>query len=193
MENFETRIFDSLNENVNPTHLRVSRIGSGESGAPDTSASSGADERPALCNLAGELQDLIITNLHPSAAIALSQTNWHFNSCVNLHRLPSSAVLKYLQEKELLPTHSNDYACSTCLRLKPRSTFTTSQTRVSRGKSGQHACKRICFDCSCRNDKYCTRLHASTGECNLPGYAMPGQGFSQIPTSHQTYHKSTIT
>lgn len=87
---------DSLTKKMDAAHLQVSRPGSREHGTFHTRESCRTDENPALSNLAGELQDLIITNLHPSAAIALSQTICHFNSYANLHQLPFSAVFNYL-------------------------------------------------------------------------------------------------
>lgn len=77
---------------MNATNLQVRRSDSGENGMLVTRESCTIDEGPSLSNLPGELQDLIIINLHPSAAIALSQTNWHFHSCTNLYRLPRSVV-----------------------------------------------------------------------------------------------------
>ena len=84
----------------------------------DTRESSGAYKKPTLCNIAGELQDIIITNLHPSAVIALSLTSRYLFFWVSLRRLPSSLVFDYLQKKELLRAHADDYACYSCLRLK---------------------------------------------------------------------------
>lgn len=119
-----------------------------------TEEDSGTDEKPALSNLAGELEDLIITNLHPPAAIALSQTNPYFNSCVNLHRLPHPVVIDYFQEKEHLQIHEDDHACHTCLRLKLRSKFTVKQTKGLRGKNGQGSYQRIFLDCGFRTGRH---------------------------------------
>ena len=129
-------------------HLQVSQPESEKICPPDNEISAATDEKPSLTNLAGELQDLIITNLHPSAAIALSQTSRHFHACVNLHRLPSSAVFDYFQEKESMKTHSNDYACYTCLRLKPRSAFAKRQAKGRQGKLGINGYTRICLECA---------------------------------------------
>ncbi len=127
MEDRESQNLNKLTETTNAAQPRFSQSGNG---VHDTHSSSGTDEQPGLTNLAGELQDLIIINLHPSAAIALSQTNHHFHSCVSLHRLPFPVVFEYFQEKELLSIHSDDYACYTCLRLQPRSDFAWRQTRA---------------------------------------------------------------
>lgn len=147
MEDHESQSLRSLTDKMNAAHVEDPCSGSEKNGAPNTKDSSGADETPGLSNLAGELQNLIITNLHPSAAIALSQTNRHFHSCAHLHRLPSPTVFDYLQEKELLPIKLDDYACYTCLRFKPRPTFGTRQTRSILEKLGQSAHKRYCFEC----------------------------------------------
>ena len=121
---------------------------------PNTERSSGTDEKPSLTTLAGELQDLIITNLHPSAAISLSQTSHHFHACVSLHRLPPSVVYDWFREKEKLSVNFDNYACHTCLRLKPRSAFAKRQTRPPRGKLGQIGHTRICIDCGLTTGKH---------------------------------------
>lgn len=135
-------------------HLQASQSGSGQVNGPGAKSSSGTDDGLTLTNLAGELQNLIITNLHPSAAIALSQTNHHFHSCVSLHRLPFSTVVDYFRDKELLPMRSHDFACYTCLRLKHRSAFAKRQTKSRRGKVGQAATERMCLDCGFTNGKH---------------------------------------
>lgn len=147
MENHESHNLDSLTGMLNAAHLQVSGSERGEICLPKTKQSSLTEERPSLTNIAGELQNIIVARLHPSAAIALSQTSRHFHACVNLHRLPSSEVVNWLQEKEQLSTIFEDYACYTCLRLKPRSDFAKGQTRTPRGKSGHNARARICLDC----------------------------------------------
>lgn len=55
---------------------------------------------------------------------------------------------------ELLPTLSDDFACYTCLRLKPRSAFALKQTKLSRGKFGQGPSKRVCLDCGFKNGRH---------------------------------------
>lgn len=147
MEDHESQGLDSLTETMNAAHLQVSGSEREEICLLNTKKSPLTDEGPSLTNLAGELQNIIVNKLHPSAAIALSQTSRHFHACVNLHRLPFSEVFKWLQEKEQLSTISGDYACYICLRLKPRSGFAKGQTRTPRGKSGHNARARICLDC----------------------------------------------
>lgn len=169
MDDEQQQSLDSLTEQLSAAHLQLSPLRSGKHGAPDTRESCRTDEPQALSNLAGELQDLIITNLHPSAAIALSRTNRHFHSCVNLHRLSSSVVFDYLHEMELLPTRSDEYACYTCLRLKPQSAFTMRQTTHSQGKLGQEPRKRFCLDCGIKSGRH------------LPGHMM------KIGTELQVY------
>ena len=171
MDDAQRQSLDSLGR---VARLQLSRSRSGKHGALDTSESCGTDETRTLSNLAGELQDLIITNLHPSAAIALSRTNRHFNSCASLHRLSFSAVFDYLHEMELLPTRSGDYACYTCLRLKPRSAFGLKQTKRSRGKTGLGSCGKVtpgsiinngtelqvyCMGCETLRRRFCSECH----------------------------------
>ena len=52
-----------------------------------------------------------------------------------------------LKEIEQIPAHWDDFACYTCLRLKPRSAFTLKQTKSPRGKVGVQAHKRFCVEC----------------------------------------------
>lgn len=74
---------------------------------------------------------------------------------------------------ELLPTRSDDFACYTCLRLKPRSAFALKQTKLSRGKFGQGPSKRVCLDCGFKNGrhrpgqtmKFGTELQVYCGGC----------------------------
>ena len=119
----------------------------------DTETKSGTDERLTLLNLAGELQNLIILNLHPEAAIALSQTNRHFHSCASLHRLPLPIVSQWFHEKEMLPENSEKFACYTCLRLKPQSAFVLKQTKKKKSKFSPDAGNRFCIDCGCKYGK----------------------------------------
>ena len=151
MEDNESQSLNGLNEKMNAVHLQLSQPDSGEECSRDTRDKSTIDERPTLSNLAGELQILIIKRLHPAAAAHLRQTNHHFNSSVDI---PISAVFDYLQEKERLPAHSNDFACFTCLRLKSRSSFVRIQTRLKRGKNGDSSRDRFCVDCGIKARKY---------------------------------------
>ena len=144
MQDNESQSLSGLNEKMNAVHLQLSQPDSGEQSSRDTKDKSTVDERPTLSNLAGELQNLIFKHLHPSAAARLRQTNHYFNSSVDI---PMSAVFDYLQEKERLPTHSDDYDCFICLRLKSRSSFGQSQTRSPRGKDGDSSRERFCVDC----------------------------------------------
>ncbi|KAM0802338.1 hypothetical protein BDR22DRAFT_887575 [Usnea florida] len=151
MEDNESQSLIGLNEKMNAVHLQVSQPSSGEQSSRDTRDESTVNERPTLSNLAGELQNLIFKHLHPPAAVRLRQTNHYFSSIVDI---PISAVFDYLQEKEQLPTHSDDFACFTCLRLKSRSSFGKSQTRSPRGKDGDNSRERFCVDCGIKARKY---------------------------------------
>lgn len=80
----------------------------------------------SLPHLPPELQNLIITNLHPSAAIALRQTNHHYHSTVSLHRLAPDIVRKFLDDLDGRPRsqiegalNCNWFACYRCLCMKP--------------------------------------------------------------------------
>ena len=151
MDENESQSINDLNEKMNAVNLQLSQPDSGEECSRDTRDKSMIDERPTLSNLAGELHNLIVKHLHPSAAAHLRQTNHHFNSSVDI---PISAVFDYLQEKERLPNHTEDFACFTCLSLKSRSSFAKSQTRLKRGKNGHSSRERFCLDCGFKARKY---------------------------------------
>ncbi len=92
--------------------------------------SSTKSPRPtmSLPHLPAELQNLIIANLHPTAAIALSQTNHHYHSTVSLHLLDPDTVHKFLYDLQRLLAADGLYfyesnACYTCLCIKPRTNF----------------------------------------------------------------------
>lgn len=80
----------------------------------------------SLPNLPTELQDLIITNLHPAAAIALSQTNRYYHYTVSLHRLDFDTIRIFLEDLLQRPDNSflrgrtkYRFACYKCLYIKP--------------------------------------------------------------------------
>lgn len=108
-----------------------------------------------LCQLPTELQHHIVLNLHPSAAIALRQTNRWFHTHISLHRLDPVAVRNYLYQLELRPKRQDDYACFYCLCLKPRTVFTSAQLerRPKVDKYGNVHSGRFCLDCGIGNRK----------------------------------------
>lgn len=105
------------------------------------------DKKTELSTVPGEIEDLIISELHPSAAIALSGTNRHFHASVSLHRLDPATVQKYLHEIEMLPEYSDSYACYTCLRILPETRFTVKHTKRKLGKNGFGWSRRACVNC----------------------------------------------
>lgn len=79
----------------------------------------------SLPHLPRELQDLIITNLHPTAAIALSKTSHHYQSIVSLHCLDPDTVRQFLYDLEQRSDNRapsdlrrRRLACYKCLRIK---------------------------------------------------------------------------
>ncbi len=106
-----------------------------------------------LCDLPPELQDFIIPILHPSAAIALLQTCRWYHSEVSLRRLDYNQVRVYLHELELLPRNDNNYACFSCLRLKPITSFTTAQVGAKNSRNGVSSTKRSCLECDVQKGK----------------------------------------
>lgn len=169
MEDNENRNLEDLTGTMKAANLQVSRTEGEGNGVPDvldTREAPRTDEGPSFLNLAGELQDLIITKLHPSAAIVLSQTNRHFHACVDLHRLPFSVVFKFLQEKQSLATHSDGHACYICLRLKPWSHFSTTETKRPRGKWNKDAHKQFCLECGSKAGNFPLRtMRIGRGFC----------------------------
>ena len=163
MEDHESQYLDSATEMMKTIQLQDSQSVRGEIDFSDIKSNFRTDERPSLTNLAGELQDLIITKLHPSSAIALSQTNHHFHASVNLHRLPFSVVFDWFHDKELMQSHK-DYACYTCLRPKPRSAVAKRQTKSRRGTFGKASHKQICLDCGLTTGKHSPGSFLEIGE-----------------------------
>ncbi len=109
MYDHEIENLNRLTEKMNAAQLEVPDSDDRENRVRDAKEGRMTEEKPSLSNLAGELLNLIIMNLHPSAAITLSQTNHHFNSFANLHQLPFPVVFDYPQEKETLPAYWDDY------------------------------------------------------------------------------------
>ena len=108
-----------------------------------------------LCLLPTELQDLIVFNLHPSAAIALKQTNHWFNTNISLHRLNKRRVREFIHERENKPQNEHLHACYLCFSLKPETAFTTQQFGTKFGRDLHGRCwGRYCLDCGFRNGHY---------------------------------------
>jgi len=109
-----------------------------------------------LCTLPTEIQHLIVLNLHPSAAIALRQTNRWFHTHVSLHRLDRIAVQDYLHHLESQPKSQrhHQYSCFSCLCLKPHTAFTSIELDVSRGWNRSYYSHRFCLDCGVRDGKF---------------------------------------
>lgn len=104
-----------------------------------------------LSALPGELQDHIIPYLHPSSAVALRQTNHHFNITASLERLEVKEVRNYLQDCVRRPHNSQNLACYFCLRLRPKTVFAQSPGRST--YRGFHSDRRHrCLDCAVRED-----------------------------------------
>lgn len=123
----------------------------------------------SLPHLPTELQNLIITNLHPTAAIALSKTNYHYHSTVSLHQLVFDTVRRFLFDLENRPDGSVEdeqcrekYACYKCLCMKPGSQFQYSEILDSCMKEYQGARhNRQCMECDVKDNRVmpgCTYL-----------------------------------
>ena len=118
----------------------------------------------SLCDLPTEIQHLIVLNLHPSAAIALKQTNRWFHTHISLHRLDQREVFQFLSAHETLPKFSKNsqqgkrtsyvgYACFKCLSIRPAIKFTEFQVtgRYAKRPNSLHPSyvePRACIDCS---------------------------------------------
>ncbi|KAF6236128.1 hypothetical protein HO173_005757 [Letharia columbiana] len=107
-----------------------------------------------LYTLPTELQHHIVLNLHPSAAIALKQTNRYFHTHISLYRLDPLKVKQYLHQVELRPRHRENYACFSCLRVKPKIAFTVSQLGAKKSRNGAYSSGRFCIDCGVRDKRF---------------------------------------
>ena len=111
------------------------------------------DSHLNICNLPTELQHHIVLNLHPSAAIALKQTNRYFYTHITLHRLDPFKVRQYLREVELRPRHRENYACFTCLRVRSMTAFTITQLGEKTSRNSAYSSGRFCLDCAVEGKK----------------------------------------
>lgn len=107
-----------------------------------------------LYTLPTELQHHIVLNLHPSAALALKQTNRYFHTHIALYRLDPLEVKQYLHEVELRPRNRDNYACFKCLRVRPMTAFTITQLGAKTGIDGVYSNGRFCLDCGVENKKF---------------------------------------
>ena len=105
-----------------------------------------------LCSLPPELLDIILLNLHPAAAIALSQTSRWYHNHVSLHKLDLVEVRVYLQKMELRSQNAKRNACFSCLRLKPRTSF--SRQRANSFVEHGWSLERFCLDCGLKMGKF---------------------------------------
>ena len=115
-----------------------------------TRMSQNTDEKPTISTLPAEIEDQIITSLEPSAVVALRQVNRHFTDTASLHRLDKKDVQHYLHEMEQCGRHTwgqGNFACFTCLQIKPKGDFSRSQIRGLRGKNGWEPYQRFCVAC----------------------------------------------
>lgn len=112
------------------------------------------DSNLNLYTLPTELQHHIVLKIHPSAAIALKQTNRYFHAHISLYRLNPLEVKQYLHEVELRPRHRENYACFTCLRVRPMTAFTVSQLGTKTSRNGAYTSGRFCLDCGVENKRF---------------------------------------
>ncbi|KAI4252498.1 MAG: hypothetical protein L6R42_007934 [Xanthoria sp. 1 TBL-2021] len=107
-------------------------------------------KKTRLSSLPNEIENLIITYLTPSAAIALSRVNRYYNHHVSLHSLPKTTVSNYLHALELTPKdlQKQNHACYTCLHLEPLDNFHFQDTSGPQGKSGTQWSARRCMLCT---------------------------------------------
>ena len=121
----------------------------------------------SLPNLASELQDIIISNLHPTAALALGATNRHYHETVTLHRLPVERARRFLFDLETSPNNiiirKDTYdevksrklcACFTCLRALPCINFAYEEMIASCADTYEdHRFKRQCMNCDLKQGR----------------------------------------
>ena len=100
-----------------------------------------------ISSLPGEIQNMIIRHLHPSAAVALGHTNRYFHSISSLHILPISIVEAFLEERIPYMLRMDNYLCASCFHSKPPERFLESQITEKRSKEGSERNLRRCLDC----------------------------------------------
>lgn len=95
-----------------------------------------------IAHIPVEIEDQIISELEPLAAVTLRKINHFYHDSVSLQK----RVKRVLRELEV--TESNpQFACFTCLRLKPKDDFTIRHTKGKRGKHGTKWFERRCLSC----------------------------------------------
>lgn len=104
---------------------------------------------PELGNLPMELRDLVIVNLHPSAAIRLSQTNHWYHANVSLQDYDQDEVQTYLNDIEQRPNNVRLAACFSCLKLKPADQVCAQLKDAD--EIGRPLNSRICLDCGLKS------------------------------------------
>ena len=115
---------------------------------------SATTDAMSLPHLPIELQDLIITGLHPAAALALSNTNHFYHSVVSFDHLDPDMVSRFLYELENRPNNLNKgfyhrkFACYICLSLKPVLQFASLGSTSFDGRKAHH---RQCVQCDVRD------------------------------------------
>ena len=143
-------------------------------------------EQIGLCSLPAELQDQVVLNLHPSAAIALRQTNRYYHANVSLHKLVRKEVRRYLGRRERHPGNEKYFSCELCLALKLDTILFKKEyhqtARFDIGYNGQN-CRRICLECAIK-----TKM---TVPGNVVVMAKPRNTFEMVtPSSPLSGHKS---
>lgn len=111
-----------------------------------------------LSALPVELQEQIVCNLHPSAAIALKQTSHHFQTFISLDQYDIDEVRAFLQEKETQPHNIGRLACYSCLCLKPRpacimNIYCRNYIAPFRPYGDPHYYQQLCLECAVNKDR----------------------------------------
>jgi len=114
-----------------------------------------------LSALPGELQEQIILNLHPSAAVALRQTNHHFQTIISLRRYNIDDVRAFLRDRARQPRNARYLPCYSCLWLKLRSNFIMGPCNLPRGQVSFYDPHRhiwthgeSCFECAVATGRF---------------------------------------
>ncbi|KAK7524883.1 hypothetical protein IWZ03DRAFT_411615 [Phyllosticta citriasiana] len=110
--------------------------------------------------LPGELQNQIFLNLDYPSAILLSRTNRYFRQVVRPSSPPTDAEkLALIQLVEMIYGHFfQDFACTSCFRLKCREEFGVAQikNRTKGSIWNPQSRERFCLDCGINRGFYAT-------------------------------------
>ncbi|OJJ66822.1 hypothetical protein ASPBRDRAFT_187457 [Aspergillus brasiliensis CBS 101740] len=101
-----------------------------------------------LTSLLPELQIQVIEYLDYPSLVVLSQTNQYFRSIIQV-QIPTTTEqkLSYLFSAENWKKNKKSFACSQCLKLRPRNKFANKQVKREYRKKFAQCSLRYCLQC----------------------------------------------